>query len=296
MNLTKIRYFVEVAKCKSFTQASKNLFTAQPNLSKQVAQMEKELGIALFVHNRRFVQLTPAGEFLYEQLKEIPAQLDDIFSQADAIAHDGIHELSIGILDGQELNTYLSSCLKNLSCCYADIDIKLERGSFRHLRNGLYNGTYDIIFTFDFDINDIEDFDSISLFTLDSALLINKDNPLANLQALTFEQLKEEPFIVISKEESPNGYDRFMTRCHNCGFEPTIARELSSTESLLLSVEAGFGVALMDKNTRLENNHSVRTITIDSDAMDLSAAWSKNNTKEFLPDCIRLLKATPMTD
>ena len=48
MNLLRIRYFVEAAKCENFTEASKNLYTTQPNLSKQIAIMEDELGVLLF--------------------------------------------------------------------------------------------------------------------------------------------------------------------------------------------------------------------------------------------------------
>ena len=61
MNLTKIRYFVEVARCGNFSEAARRLYTAQPNVSKQIAQMEQELDFPLFVRSRRSVTLTPAG-------------------------------------------------------------------------------------------------------------------------------------------------------------------------------------------------------------------------------------------
>ena len=60
MNTMKIRYFVEVARCGSFSEAARRLYTAQPNLSKQIAQMEQELGFALFARSRRSVKLTEA--------------------------------------------------------------------------------------------------------------------------------------------------------------------------------------------------------------------------------------------
>ena len=62
-----MRYFIEVARRGSFSEAARRLYTAQPNLSKQIAQMEQELGFALFVRTRRSVKLTPAGEFLYSR-------------------------------------------------------------------------------------------------------------------------------------------------------------------------------------------------------------------------------------
>ena len=52
MNLTKIRYFVEVARCGNFSEAARRLYTAQPNVSKQIAQMEQELDFSLFVRQQ----------------------------------------------------------------------------------------------------------------------------------------------------------------------------------------------------------------------------------------------------
>ena len=72
MNLTKIRYFIEVARCGNFSEAARRLYTAQPNVSKQIAQMEQELDFSLFVRSKRAVKLTPAGQLLYDRLKDLP--------------------------------------------------------------------------------------------------------------------------------------------------------------------------------------------------------------------------------
>ena len=70
-------------------EAARRLYTAQPNLSKQIAQMEQELGFALFTRSRRSVKLTPAGQFLYDQIRDLPDQLDNIFEQARSLARKG---------------------------------------------------------------------------------------------------------------------------------------------------------------------------------------------------------------
>ena len=58
MNLTRIQYFVEVARRENFSQAAKALYVSQPNLSKQIALMEQELGFSLFTRNKAGVALT----------------------------------------------------------------------------------------------------------------------------------------------------------------------------------------------------------------------------------------------
>lgn len=89
MNLTKIRYFVEVARCGNFSEAARRLYTAQPNVSKQIAQMEQELDFSLFVRSKRAVKLTPAGQLLYDRLKDLPDELEQLFDQAPAAIPPG---------------------------------------------------------------------------------------------------------------------------------------------------------------------------------------------------------------
>ena len=61
MTIEKIRYFIEVARSSSITQAAKNLYVSQPNLSKQLAQMEAECGFPLFSRTKHRRELTEAG-------------------------------------------------------------------------------------------------------------------------------------------------------------------------------------------------------------------------------------------
>ena len=103
MNLTKIRYFIEVARCGNFSEAARRLYTAQPNVSKQIAQMEQELDFPLFVRSKRSVQLTPAGQLLYDHMKDLPEELEQLFEQARQLARREEARLNIGILEGQEV-------------------------------------------------------------------------------------------------------------------------------------------------------------------------------------------------
>lgn len=66
MNLTKLRYFVEVARCGSFSEAARRLYTAQPNLSKQIAQMEQEIGFSLLAF-QKISKADSRGEFLFQK-------------------------------------------------------------------------------------------------------------------------------------------------------------------------------------------------------------------------------------
>ena len=288
MNLTKIRYFVEVARCGSFSEAARRLYTAQPNVSKQVAQMEQELGFPLFVRNKRSVRLTDAGQLLFDRLKDFPDELDNLFEQARLLAQRESSSLSIGILEGQEVRPQMLARLGLVQELYPQLDLTLERNSFANLRNGLKAGHYDLIITLDFDVEQEPDFDSRIIIPQAPAIAINRKHPLASQEMLNMKMLADEDFVVISPEESPVGYERFIGQCQETGFTPRVVRQPRSLESLILCVEMGVGVALLDQYTRLTSTN-VRTIPIPGKDMFVVAAFLRDDCRAVLRNVVSLL-------
>lgn len=289
MNLTKIRYFVEVARCGNFSEAARRLYTAQPNVSKQIAQMEQELDFPLFVRNKRAVRLTPAGQLIYDQIKELPGELEALFEQARALARREETRLTIGILEGQEVNSLLLTRLNLAQALNPDLELEIERNSFSNLRSSLRSGRYDLIVTLDFDVEKEDEFTARNIYAQPPAIAIHQSHPLAGLPRLEMEQLKDENFVVISPQESPVGYERLMEQCSKTGFIPNVVRQPRSLESLILCVELGIGVALLDQGTRLSYDSSVRTVPIPGADMFVVAAHMKNDFRPVLQSVIKLL-------
>lgn len=290
MNLTKIKYFVEVAACGNFSEAARRLYTAQPNVSKQIAQMEQELGFSLFHRTKRSVQLTAAGRMLYEYMKDLPKELDALFEQAGNLARREESVLRIGILEGQEVNSVLLTRLNLAQELHKNLELELERNSFSNLRSGLRNGHYDMIVTLDFDVETEEQFDSVRIFSQPPAIAIHRNHPMADQPHLSMEQLSGENFVVISPQESPVGYDRFIEQCQDSGFTPNIVRQPRSLESLILCVEMGVGIGLLDQNTRLGHDSAVRTVPLPSGDMCVVAAYVKDDFRPVVQHVLRVLK------
>lgn len=78
VNTQQMRYFMELARCLNFTRAAANLYVAQPTLSQQIAELEAQLGVTLFIRNSRSVALTPAGEILYKSYPNLEAQIAQV--------------------------------------------------------------------------------------------------------------------------------------------------------------------------------------------------------------------------
>lgn len=290
MNITKIRYFIEVAECGNFSEAARRLYTAQPNISKQIAQMEQELGFLLFERNKRSVKLTPAGQIMYDYLKNLPDELDRVMEQAKVVANRHESHLSIGILEGQEINSLLLTRLNLAQELNPKLEIEMERSSFSNLRSGLKSGHYDMIVTLDFDVVGNKEYHCCNIYSQPPAIAIHRDHPLANQPCLTIDQLKDENFVVISPAESLLGYNRLMYQCRKSGFAPNVVKRPRSLESLILLVEMGAGIAILDQGTRLSHDSAVRTIPIPGEDMYVVAARLQSDTRPILLKTMELLR------
>ena len=290
MNLMRIKYFVEVAKWGSFSKAAQMLYVSQPNLSRQIALMEQEVGFELFHRTGKTIQLTRAGEYLYGQFRDLPEFAERAIAHAETISRREESSISIGVLEGQDVNAFLSDRINSLREQEPNLLVELERNSFRNLRQGLDRGAYDVLFTLEFELEGRDDWDSVILFQQPGAIVLSRSHPLAGRDDLTIEDFRNEPFVAISRENSPGGYDLLLKQCAECGFTPNIVRETATTESLFLCVEMGMGVAILDRNTRLERNNALRIIDIPgSRAAGLVAGWRKDNRNPMVPALIQAL-------
>ena len=125
MNFVRLQYFVEAAKCGNFSLAAQNLYTSQPNLSKQISLMEQELGYPLFLRTKRTVKLTAAGQYLFERLRDVPALLSESFEEARQLSPTRAGTLTIGVLEGQKFNSRLATRLGVISTLYPNLVIDL---------------------------------------------------------------------------------------------------------------------------------------------------------------------------
>lgn len=292
MTIEKLRYFVEVARTGSITQAAKNLYVSQPNLSKQIAQMEAECGISLFSRTKHRLELTEAGTVLYEHIHEVPQTVEDAFARARECSLRNARRLSIGVMELQAMNEMLMPAITVFSQKYPGVDVNLERAGFGKLRTGLHNGDYDLIVTMCFDAENVPEFEEMVLTEPIPMIAVHKDAALSKRSSVSFGELRNEPFVLISSGETPRGEERFLSECAKFGFEPKLVRRPSSLESLLLCVEAGIGIALLDNNIRLDPGTPVRLIPVkDIPSMSFSAAWQKARESELLREFVEILRS-----
>ncbi|MGM9615805.1 MAG: LysR family transcriptional regulator [Oscillospiraceae bacterium] len=288
MELTKLSYFVTAAECGNFSETARRLFTSQPNISKQISSLEAELGVQLFFRDRHTVRLTRAGEYFYEQTKTLPALMSRIAETTRALGRGDSGQLRVGVLAGQRLNADIISRFQSFVRQYPDVSFTMERAGFSELHESLASFRYDLIITLSFDVAPGSELVVERLIeNQQPAIFVSRMSPLAD----KLDDLSQAPFVVISPKESYGGYEQFLCSCRSAGFEPNIVRLADSLDSLLFYVETGVGIAILDRNTRLEIDQNIKVIPMDdhADCPDLVAVYSRQNSNPHIRrmvDCL----------
>lgn len=276
ITLLQIEYFIAVARSLNFTDAAKSMYVSQPSLSKQIALLEKEIGVQLFNRSTRGVRLTPAGAVLYKELGNVLETIHNAIEKSSKkdLGEEGF--ITIGCLDSMDLDNFLPPIIKFFKERHKGINIIFERHSFKKLREKLMSNNLDIIFTLSFEIDDSLDLVYDTVFKSSSSIVMSLTNPLSIKEKLTLSDIKDEEFVFISRDESPKGFDGIISLCREHGFTPNIIKQLPNIESLLLCVESGLGIAILDSNIRRRNSN-LKHFEIENDQVDAVMAWRKEN-------------------
>lgn len=243
MEYRALKSFIEVADHKSYTLAAEHSYHSQPSLSKAVKKLEEELEVVLFNRTRKQLQLTDAGEVVYQQgrkaltaLEELPLLLDELKEVATGLIKIGMPPL-IGTL-------FFPKIARDLHIKSPNVKIELYELGAKVVENLVQNGDIDagiVVLPTDDTLFNVQTFISDEFF-----VFVHKAHPLAKQKNLTLEDLKEEEFILFSKEFTLHKY--IISACREVGFNPTISYESSQWDLIIELVASRLGIALLPQS------------------------------------------------
>lgn len=191
MTLNQMRYFMEVAYCRSFSQAAQNLFISQPNLTKYIAAMEKELGVKLFDRTTRRVDLTEAGEQLMAKaqttLMPFLRNLEDLKAELNS-SRQNIH---IGVARDEALPPAFVDYLRRRNLSGQGGRILLSQDNHVNLSEGLRR-QYDLVISSDRHLCSLAGVSYMKLQAFRMALAVSRHHPLANKPDLSPTDFRNE--------------------------------------------------------------------------------------------------------
>ena len=276
ISIQQLQYFLAVTEHLNFTEAANSLYITQPTLSKQIAVLERCTNTKLFIRNKRSVVLTPAGLLLADRLKEILKDLDDAIDQAKRTDRGYKARLKIGSIEGLETKGFLLKTVEYFKEQYPDVLISFEKHNLKNLRELLLAERLDICLTFEFEVENLNCYEFQHVWMTLGSLIMSTKHPLAGREGLTISDFKDYPFVMLSRDVSPNGYDGIIEKCKNGGFFPNVAQFCPNVDSLLMNVEANIGVAALDANVTLPEGAQIRKIPIEGDNLSVVAVWKRN--------------------
>jgi DNA-binding transcriptional LysR family regulator len=281
MELRHLRYFVAVAEELHFGRAAERIHIAQPPLSQQIRQLEEEIGVKLFHRTKRRVQLTHAGQIFMEEALQILAHSEKAVRLARRADRGEIGRLVMGFV-GSMTYKFLPSALRSFRDQFPDVELRLRELTSDQQIKALRDRTIDVGFL----RQPIKD-DALSVETVlrePLILALAVDHVLVNSEHISLDMLAKEPFVMVSRKESPTFYDRIMGLCQSAGFSPRVVQEAIQMPTILSLVSVGIGVTLVPESFRNLQVLGVtyRALTGIGLNTELAVAWRRNDDSPVL--------------
>lgn len=259
MNTTQIQYFIAAARYLNFTVAARELHITQPALSKQIHALEKELNMVLFLINKKSVSLTPAGKILLKELPLLEEHYEEILHQARIVNEGMIGEVKMAILEGQMVGEAFKDIFAGFVKEYSNISVRLHRDSFKSIRKQLFDGDIDIAVSLEMDIINHPELSYEVVDVSRAIVVVSKDHPVRQKNITGWADLSDETFILIDPSDCKEGSQLVYKDCIEHGFIPNV-RYAPSLETVMLWVEAGLGIGIVNTTNSIVNNPQIHIL------------------------------------
>ncbi len=244
MELRHLRYFVAVAEHGSFSRAAAALGTAQPSLSQQVRQLEREIGTELFVRDRRKIALTAAGAAFLAETRALFAQLDTAVTHAREAGRGLRGELRIGYTPSAMMST-LPVAIRAYRLDHPDVRLTLLPLTLDALVTALRRHDIDnAVFPVQPDLRRFSDIDVRRIGTLELGAVVPAGHALARRDAFAIEEIGSETLILYGRDAG-DIYDVVVKLCRERDFTPAHIEEINRVETILGLVAAGEGISIV---------------------------------------------------
>ena len=280
MELRHLRYFVAVAETLNFSKAAARLHMAQPPLSRQIKQLEDELGAALLIRDRRRVMLTDAGAIFLQEARGILNQTEHAAESVRRAAKGELGKLRVGIGSGlgQPVNRVLFEHVK----LYPGVEVECQ-DILSSLQNvALVEREIDVGFMRP--PIDAENLASQKLFEEPFYVYIRKRHPLARRGKLKLEELQDEALLLYDRNVSRGVYDKTLELYREAGLTPRIIRTRTAPydEAGAVLVAAGKGIYLGVGAVRSKPGDANDVVMVPLDEPNAKVAahvvWRKGET------------------
>lgn len=282
------KYFLAVAEDLHFRRAAERLFISQPGLSRQIKQMEDELGIQLFERHNRKVKLTLAGNYLKAELQRTFTQLDHILDHAKLLDQGEDGELKFGYV-GSAMFKIIPKLLLKFKALYPKVHYNFQEMDNQHQISSLLSNEIDIGFIRMERIP--RGLKSQLLLEEPFCLVLPKNHKINASNFKNLKQFENESFILFDSKYSNSYYEKVMQLFDDSGFSPIVSHNTIHAGSIFTLVENGFGISIVPQSLQTGYEDRVEFVSLQGLAQrtKLTAVWNENHNNPSLGKFVKLL-------
>src|SRR6266705_3339673 len=250
MELRHLRYFVAVAEALNFTKASARLRVAQPALSRQMTDLEDEIGVDLMKRSPRGVTLTAEGKLFLDEVRELLKRADESVEKVRALARGEYGELHVGYAPSPTVEI-LPPALAAFQKAVPRVKMLLHDLSSDELIAGLRKATLELAIMVQPTGEQTAGIEFELLRTYPLCVALTAAHPFARLKSVALEKLAAEPLVGLRRKDYSEYYHILTRIFAPIRAKPRIAVECDSASSLITELEAGRGTALATLSIKL---------------------------------------------
>ncbi len=281
MTFLQIQYFLKTAECMNFSQAAQQLYVTQPSVSRQIKQLEQELGYPLFLRTQKnAIRLTPAGIVFQDAFSRMQTLYTRAAETAQALSAHCPMQLKIGIGSGWDMSTALLQVRQQVTQHYPQAELVFESQNFRELRHRIRTGELDAMICTKTSLMDFDGLEVQKLANLESRAYVRKGLLCPKGQPITAADFQGQTLLMLSQEESPMAMELALLQFQARQIT-VMPKYLPNRDSILQALLLGEGVTVFDPYMRFANDPRLTWFNLEDD-IPVCVVWSKHNPNPLL--------------
>jgi DNA-binding transcriptional LysR family regulator len=284
MELRHLRYFVGVGEEQHFGRAAERLHIAQPALSRQIQDLEKEIGFPLFDRLPRGVKLSGAGKLFLEDARRILGDVQEAIRRAERVASGKAGTLRVGFVESISWHGVVPESFRRFRQLRPDAELTpvpmLSLAQVEAIRSGRLDAGFVV------SLGPLgKELDQRLVARHGLVLAAPKGHPLAGQAKLRLRDLNDLPFVCFPRRANPAAYDRLVDACFRGGLKSLrIVQEADDHATILSLVACRLGIALVSDSAKWQCPRGVALLPV----LDLrvsvpfSVVWRKDNRSPLL--------------
>jgi DNA-binding transcriptional LysR family regulator len=280
IDIRQMRYFVVLAETLHFGRAAERLRISQPPLSRQVAALERELGVRLLERHSRHATLTRAGQRFLEDSRAVLASFDQACRNARLADGGELGELSIGFMM-HAAYTILPSLTQRYMAAHPHVHVTLREVIPSSLADDVLTGRFDAgIMFFPGSVRGLE---TRVIHREKLCLAVHTTHQLAGRGLVNSRHLNGEPLIAAPTDVAPMLREAIAGYFHSGGFVPTVRLETQLQQTIVSLVAENLGIALVPESMRKLGIENVAFRDLeDAPIIEHVIAWRPGNLNPTL--------------